>query len=284
MVERQSTRQPDGFAGVYAVDLLYERQPTIDRDGLLAALRAGCGSTVDLSAAETPAVWHFAFEDHLARYADRAVPVQALIDVARGVPDDLEAALQQSWDWPGARAAVARCGAGVMVADFLARALPRGERISLIRRIVLAISQAAPPAAIHWRESGRVVDPVAFGGAVVRGSSDHLFPALNVRLFNIAGRPGEMVMDTLGLAALGLPDVQCHFAGLDATRMAGLLYDSAHYLFEHGDAIADGHTIQGFTPEQRWRCRHEDAMVGPARVVLDLDPGPPHAAGARGTS
>ena len=284
MVERASSREPDGFANVYALELLYERQPAIRPGDLLAALRSRCGRVVQLSRDDS-LLWPFAFEDHRATFTDGSGPVQALIDVTRGMPDDLESALQQSWDWRSARNVVARCGAAVMVADFMAQTLPCRDRIALLRRIVLAVMEAAPPAAIHWRESGRIVDPDDFRRAMAPESTDHLFPAVNVRLFNIAnGGTGEMAMDTLGLAALGVPDAQCHFAGLDATRMAGLLYDSAHYLFEHGDVIADGHTIQGFTPEQRWVCRHEDAMVGPARVVLDLDPGPPHAAGQRGTA
>jgi hypothetical protein len=102
-------------------------------------------------------------------------------------------------------------------------------------------------------------------------------------MFNVqpssAGAPGEVVMDTLGLAALGLPDLQCHFRNLDRMAVARLLYNTGWYIFSNGDVIADGHTIEGVAPGARWRCRHEDALVPPAREVLDLDPGPPHGAG-----
>ncbi len=33
----------------------------------------------------------------------------------------------------------------------------------------------------------------------------------------------------------------------------------------------------------KWRCQHEMALVGPERVVLELDPGAHYAAGKRGT-
>ena len=66
--------------------------------------------------------------------------------------------------------------------------------------------------------------------------------------------------------------------------MAALLANTGHYLFEQGDVIADGHTVEGLEPGRGWRCQHEDALVPPSRVVLDLDPGPPHAAGDRTTS
>lgn len=101
-------------------------------------------------------------------------------------------------------------------------------------------------------------------------------------MFNINNvGPGEMVMDSLGLAALGLCDVQCHFKELDPNSVARALYNLAAYLFERGDVIEDGHTVEGATPGSKWRCRYEDALVPPARVVLDLDPGSRFAAGGR---
>jgi hypothetical protein len=90
-----------------------------------------------------------------------------------------------------------------------------------------------------------------------------------------------MVMDSLGLAALGLPDLQCHFRGLDCNAIAGLLHNLGIYLFENGDVIEDGHTIDGIAANQRWRCQHEMSLIGPERAVLDIDPGQPFAAGNR---
>ena len=40
-------------------------------------------------------------------------------------------------------------------------------------------------------------------------------PAVNVRLANGTGRPGELLADTVGLAELGLPDLQLAFRGRD---------------------------------------------------------------------
>jgi hypothetical protein len=45
--------------------------------------------------------------------------------------------------------------------------------------------------------------------------------------------------------------------------------------------IEDGHTVDGVQPGQKWLCRHELAVVGPEREVVDMNPGPPYAAGAR---
>jgi hypothetical protein len=73
-------------------------------------------------------------------------------------------------------------------------------------------------------------------------------------------------MDTRGLSALGLPDLQTHFRNLDPGRVAGHLYRVARYLFDQGDCIADGETIGGFTDDDKWRCRHEMSLVAPERA------------------
>jgi len=44
-------------------------------------------------------------------------------------------------------------------------------------------------------------------------------PAINVRISNATGRPGELLADTIGLAELGLPDLQLVFAGRDPSEI-----------------------------------------------------------------
>ena len=140
---------------------------------------------------------------------------------------------------------------------------------------------AAPPDAIHWRPAQQIVNPAA----LIEASTDaqrFFAGAVNVRFFNIAGTDGEMLMDTLGLAALGIPDFQCHFRDLDPEGVARVLYNLAFYVFENGDVIEDEHTVEGIEPGSKWHCQHEDSMVEPERVVIDLNPGEPYAAGDRG--
>lgn len=102
-----------------------------------------------------------------------------------------------------------------------------------------------------------------------------LYGALNIRFYNVEGTGSERqegLMDSIGLAALGIPDVQCHFYDMDTNEVAGCLTNFAYYLFNQGDIITDGETI-GFTEEMRWRCEHQYALAVPHRIVIDLDPG-----------
>ena len=169
--------------------------------------------------------------------------------------------------------------AGTYGVEILFDAAPTiSKELLLLRGVLETVSGVA----IHWTRSGRVVDPRVWVQEFDRGDPTQRFfaGAINVRMFNLQPS-GDVVMDTLGLGALGLPDLQCHFRNLDRQAVARLLYNTGWYVFSNGDVIADGHTIDSFAPGARWRCRHEDALVPPAREVLDLDPGPPHAAGNR---
>jgi hypothetical protein len=105
---------------------------------------------------------------------------------------------------------------------------------------------------------------------------------LNVRFFNISNSPGEMIMDTRGLHELGLHDLQCHFRELEPNGVSRVLYNTALYIFEHGAVIESGHTVAGIDPDSRWKCQFENSLLAPEREILDLNPGPPHAAGGRG--
>jgi hypothetical protein len=44
-------------------------------------------------------------------------------------------------------------------------------------------------------------------------------PAVNVRIANASGRPGELLADTVGLTELGLPDLQLVFTDRDPAEI-----------------------------------------------------------------
>lgn len=47
------------------------------------------------------------------------------------------------------------------------------------------------------------------------------------------------------------------------------------------DVIEDGNTIAGVDGDEHWRCQDEDALIAPERLVIDIVPGEPYAAGRR---
>ncbi|MFM2151745.1 MAG: hypothetical protein RL199_180 [Pseudomonadota bacterium] len=203
---------------------------------------------------------------------DEAVAVR----VVGGVPLEAQTALSQTWDWPGAPAAMAR------VRDAMEITLTPGD---LDRRAVLARMQAAVEAlleqvetvAIHWVSAERLVSVESFRDAMAHGGApaDH---AINVRLFRVGdGRSGEGLMDTRGLSAFGLPDLECHFVGLELGDVGRLLMAYAEYAFEKGDVLHDDAMVRGVRSHEEWECKRGRAKALPDRDVVAFVPSAPHA-------
>jgi hypothetical protein len=160
----------------------------------------------------------------------------------------------------------------------------------LFERVLVAILNAYPCLAIHWQPTQQFVEPQQFLSAVKEAGGLVFVPGpINVRLFRIVSEDeataepsaGDILMDTLGLAALGLSDLQCHFTGLDPEAVSRVLYNTGIYAMEHGDVIEADHTVQGIRPDEKWLCHREPSLALPERTVIDLDPGPPYSARAR---
>ncbi len=272
--------------GIYQVHLLTAEPPVLDLERLLPVLKERCGRVDVVSQDDEQdksfTILTLAYPD-LA--ADGLVPPASVFGCFAAAPtgEDLDTALQQTWQWKAeATEAVSRCQGYIMVNDMLGRLLPHQQRMEWLYHLIESLLDQVDCHAIHWVSSSQVVNPEIYQ-AMRRQQPPHpLYGAVNVRLFNIGnGQPGEVVMDTLGLAALGLPDVQCHFINLDLNAVANLLYNLALYLFQQGDIIDDGNTVEGLQPGSKWVCQHEEAIVAPQREVLDVNPGKPYAAGNR---
>jgi hypothetical protein len=278
--------EPGGLARTYGVMVYVREAPSISKPSLLGALRKLCPRAEPLDGNEKLGSLYFVHPDHPIQLKDARIAAQTFIVVNDHPPDakKLEESLQQSWTFSEARDAVARCHGSVFVSDIMSSGLPYQERLDLFHRGLLSVLEIVSAEAIHWIPSGHVVRPSSVVAAAADSAKSALFfaGAINVRMFNLSGTDGEVVMDTLGLAALGLPDLQCHFHGLEPGAVAPVLYNTGFYLFENGDVIEDGHTVEGAIAGSRWRCQHEDSLVAPARVVVDMNPGLRYAAGDRG--
>lgn len=261
-----------GLLPVYAVELLCEKPVTLDGDALLASLQAKLGKVVALGEL------HFACEDLTVTYGDGArMPAQLIVtEIPLPSAEALGPSIEQTWDWEGAAAAVPRARHAWLLSDFMAAGLKPTERLRLLPALIAAVLEQTSALAIHWKPGQRLLDPTDFAA---RHAEDPTRLMVNVRMFNIRDRlPGETVMDTLGLSAVGIPDFQIHFVGLDPGRVAGFLYGIARYVHKSGPVIEDGHTVPGPRPGEKWNVRLERALVDPPRVVLDIEPDLTHSA------
>lgn len=187
---------------------------------------------------------------------------------------DYAEAARQSWRFAEAPRAIAGCRHAVLVRDHRGPRLPPRQRLSRFLRVLSGVLEKVPCQAIYWEPSRQIVDPRRFTEACHRGEMEaFLCGPLNLRLFRVDHSDGEMLMDTLGLGALGLFDLQCHFRGLEPKEVATVLYNTAVAVLEKEDVLAEGETVPGILPGTRWAWRRRTSRADPRRQVIDLDSG-----------
>ena len=255
---------------LFALEAFYPQAPELNAAAWQQHLQAQLG-TVDIVSAN-PSLILLALRDFCVDYEDaQGVPAQITIML----PDkqgfdlaDYQAQLQQSWDWQDAADTLAQCRYTVAITELFARGLSIAERATVFRAVINTLIELTQPAAFCPAQVGCFFNPQTWQAHQQNGHWHYGF--INVRFFNIENSDdGAILMDSQGAGVFGVPDVQCHFKGeLDPNEVAHFLFNTAIYLMEQGDVIEDGHTIG----EDYWSCRHEDALIAPERLVLDIRP------------
>lgn len=267
------TAAAEGFVTSYVVELLFAGHPYDDLEEVVASLEGferapvehGAGLTLiragDRWDADTTARWVIA------------------PDIRAWNEHRYHESVGQSWSWSDAESALDRSSSAWIIADRRATRLPYRERLESFHTILASVVRVMNPSALHWTATEQLVDPTGFVHAVQAEGRQTLFGAVNIRLFRIdeyddgsALETPEMIMDTLGLSALGLDDLQVHFRNLHPEDVGHFLYNAAHFVFDKGSVIRGGDTLRG-TDGRPWKCEMEDSLVEPQRVVIDFNPG-----------
>lgn len=263
----------DGFARTYGVELLFSGTPDIDVTAAVAELKKVIG---DIEHRESGGQNTFFLLDHQVTYSEeQRVPGQLILLYADPEKDEdlLEKEVQQSWQTPNASEIVSSTKYKVLLTDIMSSGLNPKERQHILSSAIRAFVKHSNCIGIANKRTQQIID-----AEEIRASSDPLLGFVNIRFFN-AGDQG-LLMDSLGLAALGLYDVQCHFFGLDPNEVSYQLYNIAYYIFNEDPEFENGHTVAGINGES-WQVQYEGSLVAPDRDVLDLNPGSKYAAGNR---
>ena len=161
----------------------------------------------------------------------------------------------------------------------------RLERASLDADFVEALAELYPTCeAFYFQNCGKLLLAEDVRSHQIEGSDRFIRFGVNVRFFNIEGTE-DMLIDTVGMSTLFLPDLQYHFHGMDPNWVVNHAYNVASYILKHDNPIQDGETVDGvengqMSREIQWKCQYEDAMIQPPRGVLDINMGD-YASGKR---
>lgn len=264
---------PDAFAETYSVELYLKDQPNISQSELLENIKRYYGNVEIASNQENNIT--FAFMDHILEYKNASVPVSIIVSVIYDRPDGekLKNSLYQSPNFDN-KEAIEKCKYRILVTDIMAIGLEYTKRVEIFQKALYAIVELIPCEGIHFHLTEQVISRGDYlENNPLSSDYDLLFGILNVRVFNIEGNKNEYLMDTLGLSAIGLCDLQCHFQDLDPNQIADILYSYGYYIFDKGDDAANMKVVQGISENDEWKCQHEISIAGPSRVVLDINPG-----------
>lgn len=273
---------------IYAAKLIFISAPELNPEVILAKVNEKFPHLESTRKPEEQLVC-FLHHDHRHTYPDGPeITPMTIVCPAEWSTDlsEFEPALSQLWGrFPEAREILSDCTAAVLVSDVMATVLAPKRRFHLFHDMLACVVRALDCSVVYLINSETLMTPGEYLKTYAKDDLDKFVNfGVSIRLFRVQDHDDEMVIDTLGLAALGLPDMQCHFRGLEPLKIAQFLYNLAYYIFENGDVIEDGNTTSGLQESDRWVCRHELSLIPPTRIVLDINPGPEFAAGTRAGS
>jgi hypothetical protein len=275
--KKRTTAVPDeplrNYPQMLMAKLLFANRPGIDKESITSELKA-IYPRVESPGSE-PLLLYF-FPDIEVKLEDGIIAAQCTVLFPNADNQKAEVApeaLQQNWHWEEASTAASACKFEVLASDFMTRTLDYKSRLTLFMDFLVAVTRAVNPQVVYLVEAQKLIAPDDLIESWTSSDQRTLHGLVNVRLFNISnGLTGEILMDTVGLHLLGLPDFQIRFANLDEGAVGQALWNYAYYVYEHGDIITDGSTIQGLTPHSKWKCERQVASVAPERVVIHLQP------------
>ena len=225
----------------------------------------------------------FSVEKYTAHFKEGDIPPVALL--AQGLKFDSSdvGMLERSqlWDVRNAEELLDSCKYSVFISDMMGgAAMDYKERCDMLMDWLEAVLPLFPNCKAIWvPTAGKLTLPDTLREGSLPRDQRFIFTCVNARYFKIEGTDGDMVVDTLGMYAVDLPDVQLHFRGLEPGAVTNYAYNICIYNYDANAPIKSGETIDGLgedgkiSREVQWRCQYEDALIQPIRTVLDIEAG-----------
>ena len=200
----------------------------------------------------TPAAvtWVWRWPAIIAEFKDGKCPVQLMVmkcDRFKGKGFDAFL-MSQMWDCQEDRERIFReCKYQVVATDMLAAALPALERANLDADFLEALAELYPTCeAFYFQNCGKLFLAEDVRSHQIEGSDRFIRFGVNVRFFNIEGTE-DMLIDTVGMSTLFLPDLQYHFHNMDPNWVVNHAYNVASYILEHDTHVCLNRQANGLS-------------------------------------
>lgn len=266
-------------SNVFQMWLLFDHEPKRpDAEMLKADLEQKCGK-VDVVSSSLE-LTSFGVRRYTSHFKEGNIPAQVILgNIMPFRKEDIsDPERAQIREIENRDEFLEKCTHKILAADMMA-ALDAEHRTKLLMDWLEVVVNIMPDCKAVWIPSGgKLVSADLIRSKKTDRSDRFICYAVNARYYSIKDTE-EMLVDTHGMCAVGLPDVQCHFHTLNPNDVINYIYNIAAYIYQSGQKIKDGDTIDGLTKDgsldenSQWTCRYEDAMVQPMRPVIDICPG-----------
>ena len=262
-------------SGVYMMRLLFREQCEMPLPAAIVEKLNDRFEEIE-TVSDKPSAMMFALRAHTVTYADaKQAPSQLLITGCTEITEPIGDAIArtQFWECPDGVELLDSCRYQIMISDFMAAGLPALERAEILADWLATALELFPTCAcVYIDASGKLLTADSARNNPYNDARRFIWFGVNARFFNIQNTDDKLV-DTLGLYALGLPDVQYHFHSLDPNHVVNHAYNIAIYQFENDAPVKSGETVGGIDPDDKWVCQYERSLIQPVRNVLDIEAG-----------
>lgn len=218
---------------------------------------------------------------------NKDIPPQLMImecvRIEKPVMDEISAS--QLWDCEDGSDILENCKYQVIATDMLASGLYYKDRAEMLVGYIEALVELYPSCkAVVFETSKKMFTRDAILNCSVPKESRFIYYAVNVRFFNIQGTE-DMLIDTIGMSTLFMPDLQYHFHGMNPDAVVNHAYNLLSYIYENDNPIKSNDHIDGIdgdviSPNVQWSLQYEEALIQPVREVIDINMGE-YASGSR---
>lgn len=258
----------------YPAYLLFDKEPTMPE--LLTIKNALIEAFSDVEVLEeTEEATTFHVKKYVSYTHEGVKPTQIVLGKAEpfSIDDLSDIERTQFWNVKNSEEELSKITHKVLVSDFFT-SLDYKEKAELIMDFVESMLEI-------FNECKFVYFPAS--GALNHASKMlvHDYPtkdrfvhfAVNVRTFNLETNQDRHIVDSLGMFALGLPEVQYYYKDYDLNEIVRHAFVILEFIFSDRDAIIDGDYVSTieYTDETKWQCKLVEALVPPHRMVLNIN-------------
>lgn len=223
---------------------------------------------------------HFEKEN---KYIPPQLIIMECVKIEQPVMDEISAS--QLWDCKDGSEILESCKYQVIATDVLAGGLYYKDRAEMLVGYIEALVELYPSCkAVVFETSKKMFTRDSILNCSVPKEKRFIYYAVNVRFFNIQGTE-DMLIDTIGMSTLFMPDLQYHFHGMNPDAVVNHAYNLLSYIYENENPIKSNDHIDGIDGDTistnvQWNLQYENSLIQPVREVIDVNMGE-YASGSR---